>query len=389
MSINLGAHQAAENFKKDCIDYVFLGEADLTILELIERIEQGEPFPENIEGLVCNHDGKYLLGINKTALVPDLDQLPLFDLEQYYDLSHYYPPIHIRGNKVINTISVRGCPYPCTFCAVAAINGTNMRKVSIPRFVDNIELYMKKGYDSFMIYDDTFTIIKRRAIEFCREILKRKLKFVWNCWSRVDRLDDETLSLMREAGCYLIMFGCESMNEKTLLKLKKGYPVEQNLAGIEMAKKNGLLTSSSFMIGLPGETKEDIQHTIDVVCNKSQLDFAVFPVFEPYQGTPIYEDCEKEGRWLKDERYKNRLLVEQEAVWEPYSASRENIEKLARMAFRKFYLRPSYIFNFRKIFKELPSERKRRLIASALDYFVLSRFSLNTGKSIQVGDRYK
>lgn len=94
---------AAENFKKDYIDYVFLGEADLTIFELIERIESGELYPDNIEGLVCNFDGKYLVGINHNSLVQDLDKLPLFDLEQYYDLSHYYPPIHIRGNKVINT----------------------------------------------------------------------------------------------------------------------------------------------------------------------------------------------------------------------------------------------------------------------------------------------
>ena len=304
---------AQENFAKDFIDYVFLGEADLSILELINQIKKGNPYPQDIVGLLCNFDDKRLVGNSTTNLVDDINNLPIFDLEQYYDLTNYSPPIHIRGNKVINLVSVRGCPYACTFCAVAAINGTSMRRVSISRFVDNIEMYIKKGYDSFMIYDDTFTLSKRRAVDFCKELLERKLRIIWNCWSRVDLLDDNTLSYMKEAGCYLIMFGCESMNEKTLRKLKKGHSAEQNLVGIDLTKKHGILAASSFMIGLPGETKKDIMNTIDII-SSSNLDLALFPIFEPYQGTPIYEDCKLEGKWIKDERYKNRLLVDQEEI---------------------------------------------------------------------------
>jgi anaerobic magnesium-protoporphyrin IX monomethyl ester cyclase len=383
---------APDNFDKEYIDYVFLGESDLNILDLIASIQNGVEYPEDIKGILCNYNGKTLQGVRETYLVDDINALPMFDLEQYYDLSNYYPPIHVQGNKVINIISVRGCPYPCTFCAVAAINGTSLRRVSNTRFVDNIELYIKKGYDSFMIYDDTFTLDKKRAVEFCKEVIKRKLKIKWNCWSRVDRLDDNVLSYMKEAGCYLITFGCESFNEKTLQLLKKGYPVEQNLKGLALTKKHGILTSSSFMIGLPGETKEDILHTIDVVC-KVALDFAVFPIFEPYKGTPVYDECKVQGHWIKSDKYKNRLLVEQDEVWEPYSIKRDEIEKLSRLAFQKFYLRAAYLFKLKGIMSPLPSERKKRMISAAFDYFVLSKFTkstfMNNKARAQVGNRYK
>jgi radical SAM superfamily enzyme YgiQ (UPF0313 family) len=376
---------APENFKKDFLDYVFLGEADLTLVELIQNLEKGLPYPENISGLLYNN-GTPLQGNRETNLVSDLNDLPLFDLEQYYDLSNYYPPIHIRGNKVINLVSVRGCPYPCTFCAVAAINGTKFRKVSIERFVDNIELYTRKGYDSFMIYDDTFTLDKKRAVAISKEILKRKLKIFWNCWSRVDCVDDNTLSYMKEAGCYLITYGCESMNPKTLDKLKKGYGVEQNIEGIEITKRNGLLASSSFMIGLPGETREDILNTISKV-NSTELDLAFFPVFEPYKGTPIYDDCVTEGRWMVDERYSNRLLVDQKEVWVPNTLARKEIEKLSRKAFKSFYLRPYTLFNLPKVLSKLPFARKIRFISSALDYFLWS--NLRRTPPNQIGSKFK
>ena len=366
---------APDNYAKDFIDYVFLGEADFTLLDLIANIEKNNYYPQDIKGLLSNN-GVKLQGIRETNLVEDMNSLPHFDLEEYYDLSNFYPPVHIRGNKVINLVSVRGCPYPCTFCAVAAINGTAFRKVSINRFVDNIQMYMKKGYDSFMIYDDTFTLDKNRAVEFSKEIIKRKLNILWNCWSRVDRVDNNTLGYMREAGCYLITFGCESFNEKTLKKLKKGYSVEQNFKGIEITKQNGMLASSGFMVGLPGETRDDIMHTIKMV-PKTGLDFAFFPIYEPYQGTPLYDDCQKEGKWIIDKRFKNSLLVDQLEVWQSNLVKREEVERLSALGFKNFYFTPSYLFKLTKVLRKLPLERKVRMLKTGFDYFLKKPLNFN------------
>ena len=273
-------------FQEDYIDYIFIGEADYSILELVGFLKAGENIPE-IKGVLCNK-GNNIKKSYALNLIEDLDKLPLIDLDNFYDLSKFYPPIYIRGKKVINLVGVRGCPFKCTFCAAAEINGRKLRKMSVSYFVDYIETYYGKGNDSFMFYDDTFTVDRKRAIQISKEIIKRKLKISWNCWSRVDCIDLETLSYMKESGCYLIVFGCESMNDKALKMLKKGFTVEQSLNGIEMVKNTGMLAVSSFMIGLPMETRDDIINTIKTV-NNSRLDIAVYPIFEPYKGTPIYE----------------------------------------------------------------------------------------------------
>jgi len=360
---------APENYMQNFIDYIFLGEADLTFLELINDLENKIPASTERKGFLYKN-GSGWEGIKEIALIDDLDALPSADLDRYYDMSRFHPPAMVRGKKSTPMVTVRGCPYPCTFCAVAAINGKEFRKISVSRAVDNIEKLSSKGYDSFMIYDDTFTLNKKRAVDFSKELIKRKLKIQWNCWSRVDCVDDNTLSYMRKAGCYLITFGCESMNDKTLEKLKKGYSAEENFRGIETTKRNGLLANSSFMLGLPGETKEDILNTINTV-PKLGLDLAFFPVYEPYKGTPLYEDCKAEGHWIDDERFKNRLLVEQREVWESNLIKRDSVEKLSVLGFRKFYLRPSWIPRFYNILNQLPVQRKSKLILAGLDYFIL------------------
>ena len=123
--------------------------------------------------------------------------------------------------------------------------------MSAGKFVDQLEYYVSKGFDSFMVYDDTFTVNKKRAVDISREIIKRKLKISWNCWSRVDCVDVETLSCMKDAGCYYIMYGCESLNDKTLRKLKKGFSVDQCLAGIEIAKKAGYIMHNTVSATAP------------------------------------------------------------------------------------------------------------------------------------------
>jgi anaerobic magnesium-protoporphyrin IX monomethyl ester cyclase len=353
------------------VDYIFIGEADSTMPELVASLESGNKCPD-LPGVLANHQGAFT-GDSRLNLIKNLDQLPLLELDSFYDLSNYYPPIHVRGRKIINVASTRGCPYQCSFCAAAEVNGRNIRKMGVIRFVDQIQLYVEKGYDSITIYDDTFTIDKNRAVEISKEIINRKLNIAWNCFSRVDCVDYDTLSAMYEAGCYLIMFGCESLNDTTLKKLRKGFNANQCLQGIEIAKRAGLIVSSSFMIGLPGENKNDILNTIRQA-NNSDLDLAMYPIFEPYPGTPIYQDCQQEGHWVRN-KYKNDLMVEQDTTWVPNDVTREDLTELSRYAHRSFYLRPRFIRSFWNIFKELPWERKYRFINAGLDYFLLSKLT--------------
>jgi len=373
-----------DRFHKPYIDYVFIGESDYSIVEFVDALEKGEYFPD-IKGVLYN-DGERLFGSRELNVIDDLDTLPLIDLDRFYNLENYYPPINVRGKKVINVLSVRGCPFQCTFCAAAEISGRRLRKMSAGHFADVIESYIHKGYDSFMIYDDTFTVDRKRAIEISKEFIKRKFKISWNCWARVDCVDRDMLSYMKDSGCYQITFGCESFNDHTLKKIKKGFSTEQALNGIEITKNAGLIVYSSFMIGLPGETRTDILNTIKMV-NKSRIDIAVYAIFEPYLGTPIYEDCTREGQWIKS-GYKNRLLVDQDEIWVPNTISREEIEKLVHYAFRTFYFRPHFFNSFCRIFMNLPVNRKMRFVSAGFDYFIGSRLHFFKKKRYIKGSRY-
>lgn len=370
-------------FTKPFIDYAFLGEADFTFPEFIESLKTyGKT---EIKGCLKNENG-VLKGDRSLNLVEDLDALPILEMEEFYDLSKFHQPVQVRGKRAINVLSVRGCPYACTFCAAGTITGRRMRSMSVGRFVDYLEALAKKGFDSFMIYDDTFTVDRKRAIAISEEIIKRGLKIVWNCWSRADCVDGELLEIMRKAGCYLVMYGFESFNDKTLKRLKKGFTAYECVKSVNLTKKAGMIASASFMIGLPGETKEDILNTIDVA-SKTKLDIAIFGIFEPYEGTPIYADCKTSGKWIKTE-YKNRLLVDQEEVWVPDTLTRSEIEELARRAFTRFYLRGAYASSLFNMLMHLSWERRIKMIQSGLDYFVFQKL-FSTAKNFIKGSRFR
>jgi radical SAM superfamily enzyme YgiQ (UPF0313 family) len=356
-----------ESLNHPAIDYVFVGEADESLVEVLEALKDGK-LTRPVAG-VLERSGTGLRGDSEKRLVPDLNRLPSVRIDRFYSFERSHPPIHILGNKVVNMMTVRGCPFPCTFCAAGTISGRKLRTLSPERVVTEVKYYLDRGFDSLCFYDDTFTLDKERVRKLCKLVLQEGLRFHWNCFTRVDCVDPETLALMREAGCYLVVFGVESLNPKTLRKLRKGFEPKQVLSAIRLVKSNGMAAQASFMIGLPGETRADIENTIAKAV-ETPLDFALFPVFEPYRGTPIYEDCVREGHWTKMGSDVNALLIDQEEVWVPNTCTREEIIELSRKAMRRFYLRPSRIMRLLRWVFRLPASRWWRCFRFAYEYFV-------------------
>lgn len=373
-----------DSFMVPYIDHIFVGEADESIVEFTQWMENSND-TVLIPGILSRKEGKFV-GDSKPRVVKDIDKLAFMKLDRYYNLDRFCAPVHLRGKKVINMVSVRGCPYPCTFCAAAMVSGRQLRKMSEDNFISLVKYYINHGFDSFIFYDDTFTIDRKRVQKFCQKVITNKLKIVWTCFSRVDCVDLETLKLMREAGCYLVTFGCESFNDKTLIRLKKGFTALQSNEGINLVKEAGLLANSGFMIGLPGEDRSDIEYTIDEAI-RSQLDLAVFPIFEPYKGTPIYDDCMSEGTWIKSNEDSNKLLKEQEEIWVPNTISRREIIELSQIAMKKFYLRRKTILSVFFWAVKLPLSRWPRLLNVGLDYFVIRNYKTNH-EAGTVGSRF-
>jgi anaerobic magnesium-protoporphyrin IX monomethyl ester cyclase len=250
---------------------------------------------EGIKGWSYKKNGS--LFISEIAdMIDNLDDLPFgaFDL---FDAKRYkYPLESARENPVCLLETSRGCYARCIFCN-KNIFGYKIRFKSPTRIIDEIEFILSQGFREIHLADDSFTANLDHASAVCDEIIKRKLDFPWVPRSgiRVDRISSDLLDLMRRAGCYHIPFGIESGDQKILDSIKKGITIDQIRIAVSMAKSAGMETTGYFMFGLPGETIETIQRTIDFAL-ELKLNHVKFGVAIPLPGTPFFDSMSKEGR---------------------------------------------------------------------------------------------
>jgi radical SAM superfamily enzyme YgiQ (UPF0313 family) len=208
-------------------DQVVIGEGENAMLEIIKGNTD-----KTILGTPCN-----------------LEELPFPDYTGF------------KGNwsMGIPIISSRGCPFNCSFCASADFWDRKWRMRSAENVVKEI---IHSGYKQFMFEDDNFTLNRTRVLEICQEL--RKIGGLsWQCASRAETLiDDELCWNLRTAGCHTVWLGVESLSQESLDGCGKKTTVEKMLAGIKMAHTHSLQTMSQFIVGLPNDTKKNIDETI-------------------------------------------------------------------------------------------------------------------------------
>ena len=214
---------------KECpsADYVVVGEGEITFYELVDRIEKGEP-TFGLPGLASrNLEGNFICNGNR-ELIKDLDELPMTYYDEI-DLARYVP--HPTQYKVLPNfplLTQRGCPYKCTFCDASLVHGRQVRHISSGRIIKELELLVAKhGAKGIYFQDSTFTINRAYVVELCNKIIEKKLKLQWACNTRCDRVDLELLKLMKKAGCWMINYGIESANQKSLDMLNKSMSLEK------------------------------------------------------------------------------------------------------------------------------------------------------------------
>ncbi|MEM3736807.1 MAG: radical SAM protein [Candidatus Bathyarchaeia archaeon] len=329
------------------IDIGCIGEGEETIVELVKTIEAGGDLKQ-VKGIVFRRDGE-LVRTPPRPLIANLDSLP-------FPARHLLPMGEYRAfgkKRILGTIlTSRGCPFQCVFCSSSLLFGKKFRARSPKNVVDEVEEFQqayKAPYVEFV--DDTFTLDRKRAEAICDEIKRRKLGTVWVCSTRVDILTRELLETLKSAGCVMIYFGVESGVQRVLDLMKKGIKVEQSIRCMKWARELGIKTVASFVIGMPGETKEEIEQTIRFA-KKLDPDYAQFSVATPYPGTELYEMAKEQGLLLTENwsRY---------TVIKPVLATREFTEeeltKLLKKAYLRFYLRPKVLWRYIKggQFKEM------------------------------------
>ncbi len=296
-----GAHSSANPYsvlKNKEVDMIVKGEGEIVFSEIAKNYKNKNK--NSIPGTIIRKRNNKMK-INKPAgYIKNLDEIPfparhLLPMEKY--LNHPHNSIANMRKFTTEVITSRGCPFNCIFCSIHTVWGRKWRARSAKNVVDELEhLHEKYGIKEFRFFDDNMTWDKKRIIEICDEIIKRKLDIKWDTPNGVAiaTLNEEVLRKMKRAGYYKIVMGIESGSENTLKFMRKPVSLKHAKKIIELCNKIGIWTWSTFVIGFPDETKEDIQKTIDFA-KKSGLNFATFYIAQPYPGTEMYDIYEKKG----------------------------------------------------------------------------------------------
>lgn len=331
-----------ETLSFSCFDVAVIGEGEYTMLELIKCLEKGVSLNE-VNGIAFKERDK----IAKTpprAYIEDLDSLPFPARHLLPPLKYYHPtPSAYRLLPQATMITSRGCPYHCTFCD-RSVFGTKYRARSPKNVVDEVEeLVYKYGAKEVRFWDDTFNINRKRVIEICKEMRRRRLDVSWTCLCRANLVDEEMLREMVRAGCWQIEYGIETGNEELLRKIGKGITLQQIKSAVEKTRAAGIKVRGFFMLGLPGETEQTLRQTISFA-KSLKLDTAVFHITIPFPGTDLYLTAVANGELRSDLDYQHYLMFGSDEVpYIPKGLTKQVLLKYRSMAYKSFYLRLSYM----------------------------------------------
>jgi len=322
------------------IDFVVIGEGEHTISELVNTLEEGNTQNlKNIKGIAFLENGKTVITPPRPP-IQDLDSLP-FPARHLLPMDEYFAAVKenpIRGKiskPWVTMITSRGCPHNCVFCTVHIVMGKKWRARSPENVVDEIEqlvqTYRIKQVD---LYDENMTVDKKRMENICDLIVKRGLDIEWYAPNgiRADSLDENLLRKMKKSGCKRIRVAPESGVQRVVDQIVKK---NQKLTAVEKAvvlcKKVGIKVGCFFVIGLIGETKEDIQETIKYAYKLRRLgaDKSYFSIATPIYGTELYEQA-KQGGFLRDNFSYESLAATEPQIETPEFTADELIELCAQ-----------------------------------------------------------
>ena len=351
------------------IDFVIKGEGAEPMVALANQLQSGIRQLSAVEGLSYRKDAQQIHNPERSFSSGTDD--------------NYFPDRSLLLNeKMYNSedmglvMSTIGCPYNCTFCA-SHIKKVNYRPVD--DIIREIKLVKENyGTTQFTFKDDSFTLNKKRVYELCNELIRQKIKICWECNTRVNLVDEDLLKLMKKAGCNYLKIGIESGSERMLSKINKGISCEQSRAAAKVIQKSGIHWSAYFLIGLLGETKEDIYKTLDFMY-ELKPDLALLGVYENFPGTAMFQEGIEKNivkpemsledfyttppnlYYLKDPHVRSDVLGEDEfrviendikEKFHRYNKRWRNILKTASAKFYVYRTEPNILFeDIRKFFR--------------------------------------
>ena len=318
------------------VDSLVLGEGERPFADVVNALAGGADLAD-MAGVAVMRNGK-ISTTEARALETNLDNLPQPNRDLVDD--SLYWSVLAKRNPITTAMTSRGCPYKCIFCDRPHL-GKTFRYRSAVNVVDEMADCVNRGIHELFLYDDTFTIKRRRIFEIRDEIKRRHLDVQWDVRARADTLDDEVVSAMKEAGVVRIHIGVESGSGRILKVMKKGITVEQAYNAFELCRKFGITSLSYFMLGNPTETQQDIEMTMQFI-RRCCADYAHISITTPFPGTELYRMGLAEGIFQRD--YWRDFAANPDEDFQPpawtENFTQEQLEGMRRDAYRAFYGRP-------------------------------------------------
>ena len=241
-----------------------------------------------------------------------------------------------RSRRFATVLTDYGCPYPCTFCVIGTLGFQTRPVVDV---LEEVDALRERGVRELFFLDQTFGVVRERALELCEEFATRGLS--WTAYTRPDTATDELLAAMHRGGCHTVIMGVESADDGLLASYRKGYRSSAIEGAFRRAKTHGLRTVGTFIIGLPEETEDSLERTLALAL-ELDMDFMSLNMAVPRFGTRFRQRALELGLARPDE-----LIMDQggaEAFLPTRTLDRASVLRLKKRMVRRFYLRPSYLW---------------------------------------------
>lgn len=285
--------------KDNNVDYWIMGEGEKSFPQLIARLRGNSEELSDISGLAYWKGKKRV--VNKMTYINDLDEAPFPDysavagatLHDYGNIRFkYVPSMLARKYPFAVTVTSRGCPYRCIFCAGRTISGAKVRFRTAENVLEEIDLLYRDGIREVIFLDDHFLADRTRAFKIMNGILERYKDLAWRCVNvTVWLMDREILELMYKSGCRHITVSIESGNQEVLTNIvKKPIRLETVPGKLDLAKSIGFDVAVNFVIGFPGETWQQIRDTFRYA-ERLNADIVNFHIATPLPKTELMDIC--------------------------------------------------------------------------------------------------
>lgn len=268
-----------------CVDYVSMGEGEQTWLELLEALSSGTPV-HDVAGLAYLNNGETVITAQRDFL--DLSVLPPLDFS-FIDIEPYLTAMY-GCKKVFCLYISKGCIGNCAFCYNKAFHRCTYRRRPIEHFLTEVKYLVENhGVDCIYLADELWCKNSAEMHEQCDAFLASGINFKWGVQTRVGIFDADDFKYMKKAGCLWVDFGIESGSPEMLKRIHKGIPYDKIEETFRSCADAGIISLANFIIGFPGETREQLSETVSLA-QKIQSTQCTFFFFIPGPGSELYDE---------------------------------------------------------------------------------------------------